>query len=47
MRKTILLLFCLGITITSSAQLKVNSGGKVGVILNTPLSQAELSVGGV
>lgn len=46
MKKTLLLLFCLGITITSSAQLKVNSGGKVGVILTTPLSQAELSVGG-
>ena len=46
MKKTLLLLACFGITITSSAQLKVSSGGKVGVILSTPLPQAELSVGG-
>ena len=45
MKKTLLLLAYLGIAISSSAQLKVNSGGKVGVIMSTPVPQAELSVG--
>ena len=45
MKKTLLLLACLSIAIISNAQLKVNSGGKVGVIMSTPLPQAELSVG--